>query len=307
METVVAAPRTHTAATVVSELAVSVLIPCLNESPAIAACVSGSSRALLQFGLLGEVIVIDNGSEDGSAEVAAAAGAHVVHEPRRGYGSAYLAGLAAARGRYIIMLDGDLTYDPAEIPPFVAALEAGADVVIGDRRGQIRPGAMPWHHRYVGNPALTAILNALFGTNIRDAHCGMRAGRREALERLELRSTGMEFASEMLIGAAVARLRIGQLPVTYRHRVGTSKLSTFRDGIRHLRLLLVRSPVRYWLVPGVTLIVCGAATCLVALRGAEDTPAMLAGAGAGVVGVQALAVAACLRIANLWRRAGVRR
>src|SRR5688572_7289184 len=143
-------------------------------------------------GIAGEVVVADNASEDRSAELAAAAGARVVHESRRGYGSAYLAGFAAARGTYIVMADADQTYDLNEIPRFLAELEGGAELVMGDRMDNIHPGAMPWHHRYIGNPVLSGVLNFLFKTGIRDAHCGMRALRRDVLERMDLRTTGME-------------------------------------------------------------------------------------------------------------------
>ena len=146
--------------------------------------------------------MVDNGSEDRSAELAAAAGARVVEEPRRGYGSAYLAGFAAARGAYIFMVDADLTYDLGDLPRFVTSLDEGADFVIGDRMDNIHPGAMPWLHRYVGNPILSGVLNIFFRTGVRDAHCGMRAIRRDALPRLDLRTPGMEFASEMVIRAS---------------------------------------------------------------------------------------------------------
>src|SRR3712207_6703213 len=172
----------------------------------------------------------DNASEDRSADLAAAAGARVVSEPRRGYGSAYLAGLGVARGRYIVMADADLTYDWAEIPRFVSELEDGGELVIGDRMDNIHPGAMPWLHRYVGNPVLTGVLNLFFRTGVNDAHCGMRALRRDVLPRLDLRTTGMEFASEMVIRAAKEHLDIRQFPIEYHPRGGESKLSSFRDG-----------------------------------------------------------------------------
>ena len=190
----------------------------------------------------GEVVVVDNGSTDGSGDLAAAAGARVVEEPRRGYGNAYLTGLAAARGEYIVMLDADLTYDAAELPRFVQALEDGGDLVLGDRMDQIQPGAMPWLHRHVGNPVLTGLLNRFFGTKVKDAHCGMRALRREVLPELGLRTTGMELASEMVIRAAKLELDIRQFPIEYRPRQGESKLSTWSDGWRHLRFLLVHQP-----------------------------------------------------------------
>ncbi len=191
---------------------VSVVIPCLNEAETIVECVSRARGVLEASGLSGEVIVADNGSEDDSAALARDAGAHVVHEPRRGYGSAYLAGFAAAQGDYIVMADADLTYDFGYIPRFVGELDGGAEMVIGDRMDNIQPGAMPWLHRYVGNPILTRTLNVFFRTGVKDAHCGMRAFRRDVLPRLDLRTTGMEFASEMVIRAAKANLEVTPVP-----------------------------------------------------------------------------------------------
>src|SRR5215212_5494065 len=176
---------------------VSVVIPCLNEAENIVQCVTRALEVLEEHGISGEVVVADNGSEDDSAPLAEAAGATVVHEPRRGYGRAYLAGFAAARGDYIVMVDADLTYDFREIPHFVAELDAGGELVMGNRMENIEPGAMPWLNRYIGNPVLSGFLKMLYRTKVRDAHCGMRAVRRDALERLELRTDGMEFASEM--------------------------------------------------------------------------------------------------------------
>ena len=226
---------------------------------------SRASVVLEGKGLDGEIIVVDNGSDDGSGPLAAAAGALVVHEPERGYGSAYLAGLAAARGRYIVMADADLTYDFAEIPRFLAALEAGADVVIGNRMHNIHPGAMPWHHRYIGNPLLSGFLNLLFSTGVDDAHCGMRAVRREVLPRLDLRTTGMEFASEMVIRAAKEKLDVRQFPIEYHPRGGESKLSSFRDGWRHLRFLLVHSPNYLFILPGALMAAIGAIVELIVI------------------------------------------
>ena len=223
-------------------LRVSVVIPCLNEAASIERCVESAWEALDALGAEGEVIVADNGSTDGSPELAAAAGARVVRERRRGYGSAYLAGFAAARGEYIVMADADLTYDFGDIPRFVEQLDDGAHLVMGNRMANIKPGAMPWHHRYIGNPVLTGVLNLFFRTGVRDAHCGMRAVRRDVLPRLDLRTTGMEFASEMVIRAAKENLEIREIPIEYHPREGESKLSSFRDGWRHLRFLLVHSP-----------------------------------------------------------------
>src|SRR5215218_6063976 len=225
--------------TVTDRPLVSVVIPCLNEAENIVECVV---KARERNAIPGEVVVADNDSDDGSRELAEAAGARVVHEPRRGYGSAYLAGFGAARGEFIVMGDADLTYDFDEIPRFLAELQDGADMVIGDRMQNIHPGAMPWLHQYVGNPLLSGFLNLLFRTGISDAHCGMRALRTSKLPQLDLRTTGMEFASEMVIRAAKEDLDIRQFPIEYHPRGGESKLSSFRDGWRHLRFLLVHSP-----------------------------------------------------------------
>jgi glycosyltransferase involved in cell wall biosynthesis len=274
----------------------SVVIPCLNEAGTIAECVNQARRALDANNITGEVIVADNGSEDGSGDLAAAAGARVVYEPERGYGSAYLAGFAAARGSYILMADGDLTYDFDETPRFLAELEAGADMVIGNRMHNIQPGAMPWHHRYIGNPLLSGFLNLLFSTGVADAHCGMRAVRREVLPRLDLRTTGMEFASEMVIRAAKEKIDVRQFPIEYRPRSGESKLSSFRDGWRHLRFLLVHSPNYLFILPGAVMAVVGAVVELVviahlAVFGREwDIHALIMGALLAIVGTQVVAL-----------------
>jgi glycosyltransferase involved in cell wall biosynthesis len=278
---------------------VSVVIPCLNEAETIQECVRRARAALRGAELPGEVIVVDNGSEDGSAELAEAAGAHIVHEPRRGYGSAYLAGFAAAQGEYIVMADADLTYDFGYIPRFVAELDDGAELVIGDRMDNIHPGAMPWLHRYVGNPVLTGTLNVFFRTGVHDAHCGMRAVRRAVLPRLDLRTTGMEFASEMVIRAAKEKLEVRQFPIEYHPRAGESKLSSFRDGWRHLRFLLVHSPNYLFILPGALMAAFGTLVALTVLAqinvlGREwDLHAMIAGALMMIVGVQVLALGLC--------------
>jgi glycosyltransferase involved in cell wall biosynthesis len=278
---------------------VSVVIPCLNEADHIAECVTAARRALDESGISGEVVVADNGSDDGSGEVAQAAGARVVHEPRRGYGSAYLAGFAAARGEFIVMADADLTYPFEEIPRFVCELQAGAELVMGDRMKGIEPGAMPWHHRYIGNPVLTGILNLFFRTGVSDAHCGMRGIRRDVLPRLDLRTSGMEFASEMVIRAAKENLRISEFPIAYRPRSGESKLSSWRDGWRHLRFLLVHSPTWLFIVPGVGLAVLGALISAMVLTKLNlfgrvwDVHAMVGGSMLLIVGTQILALGLC--------------
>jgi glycosyltransferase involved in cell wall biosynthesis len=278
---------------------VSVVIPCLNEAANIEECVTAAREALHRMQVPGEVIVADNGSEDDSALLAERAGARVVVEQRRGYGSAYLAGFAASRGRYIVMADADLTYDFKDIPRFVEALQQGAEMVIGDRMDNIQPGAMPWLHRYVGNPILTGLLNLFFRTGVNDAHCGMRALRRDVLARLDLRTTGMEFASEMVIRAAKEQLRIAEFPIEYHPRGGESKLSSFRDGWRHLRFLLVHSPNHLFIVPGAVL--AGVGTLIVVFVGAGldffgrawGLHALIGGALLMIVGTQVLALGLC--------------
>ena len=235
---------------------VSVVIPCLNEAETIAECVTRSRAVLDQSGLIGEVIVVDNGSTDGSGELARGVGAIVVEEPRRGYGSAYLAGLDVAGGDYIVMVDADLTYDFQEIPRFVEELDGGAQLVIGNRMESIHPGAMPRLSR-LGNPLLSGFLNALHRTNIHDAHCGMRALRRDVLPLLNLRTVGMEFASEMVIRATREQLDVREVPIELHPRVGRSKLSPFRDGWRHLRVILVYNPTFLFLIPGLAMLAVG--------------------------------------------------
>ncbi len=279
-----------------AEPLVSVVIPCLNEEINIEACVTSARSAMADAGLPGEVIVVDNASEDRSAELAAQAGARVVSERRRGYGSAYLAGFGAARGTYIVMGDADQTYDFAEIPRFVAELEKGAELVMGDRMKNIQPGAMPWHHRYIGNPILTGILNTFFHTGVSDAHCGMRALRRDVLPRLDLRTTGMEFASEMVIRAAKENLRIAEFPIEYHPRGGESKLSSLRDGWRHLRFLLVHSPNHLFLLPGLVMTALGSLIIglviarLEVLGRAYDLHTEVAGSLLVIIGVQIIAL-----------------
>jgi glycosyltransferase involved in cell wall biosynthesis len=278
------------------KVVVSVVIPCLNEEENIEECVTRALAAMNEAGIAGEVVVADNDSEDRSAELARRAGARVVHEPRRGYGSAYLAGFAAARGEYIVMGDADLTYDFHEIPRFVEKLDAGAELVMGDRMKNIHPGAMPWHHRYIGNPILTGVLNVFFSTGVSDAHCGMRALRRDVLPRLDLRTTGMEFASEMVIRASKEKLRIAEFPIEYHPRGGESKLSSFRDGWRHLRFLLVHSPTHLFILPGAVMAVFGAIISGLVLGQihvfgrAWDLHTMIGGALLTIVGTQVVAL-----------------
>jgi glycosyltransferase involved in cell wall biosynthesis len=279
---------------------VSVVIPCLNEAESIQQCVTAARRVLFRAGLPGEIIVVDNGSEDGSAELARLAGATVIEEPRRGYGSAYLAGFAAARGEYIVMIDADLTYDFDEIPRFVDELRDGAELVMGNRMNGVQPGAMSSLSR-VGNPVLSGFLNMLFRTPVGDAHCGMRALRRDALPTLALQATGMEFASEMVIRAARAHLEIREVPISLHPREGESKLSPFRDGWRHLRLMLVYQPRFLFFLPGALAGALGTLLMLlvflhVSLFGrAYYVHTLLAGSLLVVVGAQLIGFALCGR------------
>ena len=281
------------------QLAVSVVIPCLNEEENITKCVLAAREALAEAQLNGEVIVVDNASEDRSAELAAAAGATVVTETRRGYGSAYLTGFNTATGSYVVMADADLTYDFADIPRFIERLEQGYDLVMGDRMDNIRPGAMPWLHRYIGNPLLSGFLNLLFRTGVRDAHCGMRAFRRDVLPQLDLRTTGMEFASEMVIRAAQVNLQIDQIPIDYHPRGGESKLSSFRDGWRHLRFLLLHSPRYLFVLPGLVMFAIGVLLSGVVLAGANvlgrhwDIHALTGASLLEIVGVQVVGLGCC--------------
>ena len=290
-----------TATTAVGEPLVSVVIPCYNEAQSIEACVRAALAVLEEEGIAGEVIVADNDSDDGSGELATAAGATVVHEARRGYGSAYLAGFAAARGTYIVTADADQTYDFAEIPRFLTQLQDGADMVIGNRMNNIGEGAMPWANRYIGNPILSGFLNLLYRSGIHDAHCGMRALRRDTLPRLRLRSPGMEFASEMVVRAVKEDLRISEFDITYQPREGESKLSPFRDAWRHLKLLLVNSPTALFLVPGAIMLGLGLVGMIlsgfdVPVFGREfKLHAMIAFALLTVVGAQVVALAVSAR------------
>ena len=246
------------------------------------------------------MIVVDNGSTDGSGDLARAAGALVVDEPRRGYGSAYLAGLAAATGDYIVMVDADLTYDFREIPRFVDELEDGAQLVVGNRMGGVQPGSMSWLSR-VGNPLLTGFLNVLYRTNIHDAHCGMRALRRDVLPVLNMRTVGMEFASEMVIRATREELDVREIPIELHPRVGTSKLSPFRDGWRHLRLILVYNPTFLFLLPGAVMLAVGLLITLLVFAQlgivgrSLYTHSLILGCLLIILGVQAIGFGLCAR------------
>jgi len=240
----------------------TILMPCLNEAATVGVCVDKARGFLQRGGIDGEVLVADNGSSDGSREIAQRAGARVVEVSQRGYGAALGAGIAAARGRYVIMADADDSYDFSRLEAFVEKLRQGHPLVMGNRfKGGIRPGAMPPLHRYLGNPVLSFIGRLLFGTRVRDFHCGLRGFDREAVRALDLRTPGMEFASELVVKAALAGWRIAEVPVVL-HPDGRGRpphLRSWRDGWRHLRFLLLFSPRWLFLYPGLALLTAGSA------------------------------------------------
>ncbi len=293
-----------------SEPAVSVVIPCLNERETIGACVRKARAAFAELGIEGEVVVSDNGSTDGSDEIACREGARVVRATARGYGSAYLVGFREARGRVFVMGDADDTYDFSRLGDFLAYIDEGYEFVNGSRlKGKIMPGSMPWLHRYFGNPLLSGLINALFHTGFSDAYCGMRAFTREAYERVRPRSTGMEFALEMLINAAKAGLRCTELPIVYHERLGESKLHSLKDGWRSLRFMLLYSPTHLFLLPGLSGLLLGLSVMLVMLfttpviAGHSLGPhTMLLGAMLTILGVQVLAIGLLARTYSLAER-----
>ncbi len=267
---------------VAAPLEVSVVMPCLNEADTVAACVGKARRALTEAGIVGEVIVADNGSTDASRELAEKAGARVVPVAEKGYGAALMGGIAAARGRYVVMGDADDSYDFLEVPRFVEKLREGNDLVQGCRLpsggGRVLPGAMPFFHYWLGNPIFSAIARLWFGSPVRDVYCGLRGFRREFQNGLGQRCTGMEFATEMVLKSALVGGRIAEVPITLHpdgRRVHPPHLKTFRDGWRTLRLLLLYSPRWLFLVPGLLLIAFGVAAYALALPGVRIGPARL--------------------------------
>ena len=278
------------------ELELTILMPCLNEAETVATCVRKARSFLQRTGTAGEVLIADNGSTDGSPELAREAGGRVIQVTAKGYGSALIGGLQAARGRWVIMGDADDSYDFSRLDAFLDSLRAGQTMVVGHRfRGGIRPGAMPWLHRYLGNPVLSFLGRLFFSCRIGDFHCGLRGMDRAAALRLGLAAPGMEFASEMIVKAALARWRIAEVP-TVLSPAGRSRaphLRSWRDGWRHLRFLLMMSPRWLLLYPGACLIAAGTAAELAILRGpivihgvGFDIHTMLYAAGATILGLQ---------------------
>ncbi len=248
----------------------SVVMPCLNERRTVGGCVQQALDTIRANGIAGEVIVADNGSTDGSAGIALEAGARVVSIPEKGYGSALTGGIAAARGRYVLMADADASYDLTQIPGFLEQLRAGADLVMGNRfRGGIAERAMPSLHRYLGNPLLTGVGRLFFRSPCGDFHCGIRGFRKDSFARMDIRSTGMEFASEMVVKASLLRMKVSEIPASLSPdgRDRPPHLRTWRDGWRHLRFLLMYSPRWLFLYPGAFLILLGLAGCAWLLPG----------------------------------------
>jgi glycosyltransferase involved in cell wall biosynthesis len=260
---------------------VSAIIPCLNEELTLGICIQKAFDAFERRGIAGEVVVGDNGSTDRSVELAESLGARVVHQPVKGYGAAISAAVGAARGKYLIMADADDSYDWSQLDAFIDALEEGAELVMGNRfAGGIEPGAMPPLHRYLGNPVLSAVARWLHRSPIRDFHCGMRGFSREAFDRMGARSPGMEFASEMVINAHRAGLDIREVPIKlYPDKRGRPPhLRSFRDGWRHLRLIIAHAPDTIYLVPGLLLLLTGIFGLVVLARG----PVVVAGQYFGI-------------------------
>jgi glycosyltransferase involved in cell wall biosynthesis len=280
-----------------AEMELTILMPCLNEALTVKTCVEKAQAYLKSRSISGEVLVADNGSTDGSQRIARASAARVVPISQQGYGAALIGGIAAARGRFVIMGDSDDSYDFADLDPFLDALRSGLELVVGNRfHGGIRPGAMPLLNRYLGNPVLTFIGRRLFASPVGDFHCGLRGFERRAILDLALRAEGMEFASEMVIRASLANLRIGEVPTMLSPdgRGRRSHLRPWRDGWRHLRFMLLRSPQWLFLYPGLALTglgLAGGATLALApisLFGLMtlDIDALLYCAVAAIVGLQ---------------------
>ncbi|MHC5072213.1 MAG: glycosyltransferase family 2 protein, partial [Planctomycetota bacterium] len=238
----------------------SIVMPCLDEAETLATCIEKARGFLERTGVAGEIVIADNGSSDGSQDIARSLGARVVDVSRKGYGAALMGGIRAARGRYVIMGDADDSYDFATLDPFLERLRAGCQLVMGNRfRGGIKPGAMPPLHRYLGNPVLSGIGKLLFRSPCGDFHCGLRGCSKTAIEQLDLRTSGMEFASEMVVKATLHGLEVAEVPTTLSPdgRSRPPHLHSWRDGWRHLRFLLMFSPRWLFLLPGISLIVLG--------------------------------------------------
>jgi glycosyltransferase involved in cell wall biosynthesis len=288
------------------DVELSVVMPCLDEAATVGICVKKAIDALERHGIRGEVIIADNGSTDGSQQIARDSGARVVPVERRGYGSALQSGIAAARGEFVLMGDADDTYDFSQLNEFVGKLREGYDLVMGNRfQGKIMPGAMPALHRYLGNPVLTGLGRLFFKSPVGDFHCGLRGFRKDAIEQLGLRTMGMEFASEMVVKATAFGLRVTEIPTTLSpdRRDRAPHLRTWRDGWRHLRFLLLYSPRWLFLYPGIALFALGIAINAVLLPGplrignvVFDVHTLLFAAMAILIGFQSVVFATFTKI-----------
>jgi glycosyltransferase involved in cell wall biosynthesis len=288
------------------DIELSIVMPCLNEAETLGTCISKALAYLEGSGIRGEVVIGDNGSTDGSQEIALRCGARVVDVPAKGYGSALMGAIHSARGTYVIMGDSDDSYDFSDLGAFVDKLREGYDLVMGNRfEGGIDKGAMPFAHRYLGNPVLSSVGRVFFGGHVRDYHCGLRGFKQDIVERLDLQCTGMEFASEMVVKASIGRLRVAEVP-TRLSPDGRSRpphLRTWRDGWRHLRFLLLYSPRWLFLIPGCALMLLGLGWMLALMRGpirvvgvSLDTNTMLYAGAFVVIGFQAVNFAVFTRI-----------
>jgi glycosyltransferase involved in cell wall biosynthesis len=289
----------------VPALELTILMPCLNEAETLATCITKAQSFINRTGIAGEVLIADNGSTDGSQDIARSLGARVVDVPTRGYGSALRAGISAADGRFIVMGDADDSYSFDKIDPFLERLRAGDDLVMGNRfRGGIDQGAMPFLHRYLGNPVLSFFGRLFFRSGLGDFHCGMRGFSKETISKLELRTTGMEFASEMVVRATITALKISEVPTTLS-KDGRSRpphLRTWRDGWRHLKFLLLYSPKWLFFYPGALLVAVGAALSSILFFGpikigaiGFDIRTMLVACTCLIVGVQGVCFATIAR------------
>ena len=289
----------------------SIVMPCLNEAETIGVCIDKAWAALRQSGIEGEVIVADNGSTDGSQQIAIDKGARLIPVPERGYGAALNGGFRAAHGRYLIMADGDDSYNFAHVPRFLEKLRGGADLVMGNRfEGGIEPGAMPPLHRYLGNPVLSFLGRLIFRADCGDFHCGMRGLSKDAFQRMGLRCTGMEFASEMVVKATLANMRIAETPTTLSPdgRSRAPHLRTWRDGWRHLRFLFLYSPRWLFLYPGALMMLLGIAATAWLLPTQRsvgpfslDVDTLVYALGVVLIGFQAIVFAVCAKVYGISR------
>ncbi len=281
-----------------SVVELSILMPCLNEAETLATCIKKAQKYLTENDIAGEIIIADNGSTDGSQDIAKSMGARVIHVRQKGYGSALRGGILSATGQYVIMADADDSYDFSNLNPFLYKLRQGYDLVMGNRfKGGIKPGAMPPLHKYLGNPVLTWIGKLFFASPCNDFHCGLRGFRRDAIEQLDLRTTGMEFASEMVVKATLNKMRITEVPTTLSPdgRSRPPHLNTWRDGWRHLRFLLLYSPRWLFFYPGLFLVLMGLITTF-GLISSPKIHTLLYSSAAIIIGFQLVSFAVFTKV-----------